>query len=69
MGNLEIGGAEQAEAAARAITGQVARDDSRDRWIAIHPLSSFALSAQKPKQYSVILHGAGSAERAWSSAF
>jgi hypothetical protein len=32
MRNLEIGGAEQAEAAACAVRGEVPGDDRRDRW-------------------------------------
>jgi hypothetical protein len=36
MGDLEIGGTEQAEAAARAVAGKIARNDRRDRQIATH---------------------------------
>ena len=55
MRNLEIGGAEQAEAAACAVRGEVPGDDCRDRWRAIHPVFLSGLPREIPKQYESMI--------------
>jgi hypothetical protein len=48
MGNLEIGSAEQAEAAPRAIAGKVTSDDRSYRWIPAHLRCLRPVPVQKP---------------------
>src|SRR5580704_13248452 len=51
MRNLEIGSAEQTEAAACAVRDEVPGDDCRDRWRAIHAVFLSGLPREIPKQY------------------
>ena len=64
MGDLEIGGAKKTEAAARAVSGEVAGDHLSDCWSARHAVVLPPFSAQKASQYKAILHATLSAERA-----